>query len=503
MGTASMNCGTDAYGNALTTPLETQEGKLQAKYDSLLKGHPDGIFEITVTGRITSANPACERITGHSSDSLKTMDLTDVFNRMEWHRHPSANMYADDCVYGEGLITHSSGHSVYVQLKRVPIELDNRVIGSHVIARDTTDEQLTKHELEYTKEQIKTIFDTLDVALWAQIWPSKTVIQVSPGSEKIWGIPVERILRDPSSCYENIHPDDVESVREQMNRVHDGIQFIDDYRVIHPNGEVRWIHDRVIPIRGSDGDLKRLIGLAVDITEQKRAEEERIRTRGMLERSEKLHVLGQLAAGIAHEIRNPLTSLMGFVQLIQSGRAGMDDYFDIMASELQRMNTIVGEFLVLSKPHSESMRIHDLKHIIETTLAFLKGEAIMNNTVIQTNFSILPPIVCDESQMKQVFINIIRNALDAMPTGGTITVQTEQTGSNEVTVCVADEGCGIPEDSIAMIGEPFFTTKEDGTGLGMMVTQQIVRSHGGRIEIRSRVDKGTTVSIVLPVSSSS
>ncbi|TBL70077.1 ATP-binding protein [Paenibacillus thalictri] len=231
-----------------------------------------------------------------------------------------------------------------------------------------------------------------------------------------------------------------------------------------------------------------------DITDNKQAEE-------MLIKSEKLSIVGQLAAGVAHEIRNPLTSLRGFVQLLESKMSGYKAYFDIMLDELDRINLIVSEFLVIAKPQSVSFQPKPIGPILQNTVALLNSQAIMNNVLISTKITAgLPPILCDENQIKQVFINILNNSIDSMPEGGNIILEVKNYDERHIVIRCIDQGCGIPEERIPRLGEPFYTTKEKGTGLGLMVSFKIIENHQGHMHIESEVNKGTVVNIVFPIS---
>ncbi|WP_372813198.1 ATP-binding protein [Paenibacillus sp.] len=233
-----------------------------------------------------------------------------------------------------------------------------------------------------------------------------------------------------------------------------------------------------------------------DISERKRAEE-------MLIRSEKLSIVGQLAAGVAHEIRNPLTSLKGFVQLMQSRVAGFDNYFNIMMEELERINFIVSEFLVIAKPQSVKFQPKDAAVILHNTILLIGSQAIIHNVNIVTETDHDVPLInCDENQIKQVFINILNNSVESMEEGGEIRIQFKKQEDGYVLMRFTDQGCGIPEDRIPRLGEPFYTTKEKGTGLGLMVTFKIIESHGGKMKIFSEVGKGTTVEIYMPAADS-
>jgi two-component system, sporulation sensor kinase A len=476
--------------NRFIDTLSPEEIKL--RYESLLVNNSDGILECNILGEIISVNPACERLLGFTANELTDTMLDDLVVSGGEHN------LSRDGYTGDSLWKHKSGEFIHVKQKNVPIVVNGRVVGVHTIIQDVTEEQMIRDDLLNAKEQLQTIFDTLDVSLWSQEFPSGKVTYMSPSSEKIWSVPLETLVTDTSAWLQLVHPSDVDWVCEKLNEVRRGTPFIYDYRLIHPDGEIHWVHDRVIPIVRDDGILTRVIGIAVDITPLKTAEEDRLKTNQLLQRSEALSTLGQLAAGIAHEIRNPLTSLIGFMQLVQPMIP--NEYSTIMISELKRISSIVSEFLMLAKPQQVQNQPHDLKRIIKHTVAFFKGQTNLNNVSIVSKFQPgLCSILCKESQIKQVLINLLKNAIEAMPSGGRIELKLKMTRDHEVLVNISDEGSGIPDDVIRRLGEPFFTTKQDGTGLGLLITQQIIASHGGRMLVQSRVNQGTTVSVILPM----
>lgn len=246
------------------------------------------------------------------------------------------------------------------------------------------------------------------------------------------------------------------------------------------------------PIYNEIGDVTGFIHISRDMTEHIRMEE-------LLRRSEKLTTVGQLAAGVAHEIRNPLTTLRGFLQMQQKSQSVNQLHTDIMLSELDRINLIVSEFLILSKPQAVHFQVRDVRFSIGDVLSFLDSEAHLHDIEFKVHFSPCPILVhCEENQLKQVFINVIKNAMEAMPRGGIIQVSLDGDSDEYAIIQISDEGIGITKENLQKIGEPFYTNKEKGTGLGVMVSQRIIESHKGTMDITSEVGKGTTVTVTLP-----
>lgn len=246
------------------------------------------------------------------------------------------------------------------------------------------------------------------------------------------------------------------------------------------------------PIIDESGKQSAWASITRDITNSKRMEE-------LLRRSEKLTMVGQLAAGVAHEIRNPLTTLRGFIQLQERTGTVNPAHTSMMLSELDRINLIVSEFLVLSKPQAVQFQVRDMRQILSEVLSLLDSQAHMHGVSFQIDYEEdLPFVCCEENQMKQVFINVIKNAIEAMPNGGLIDFSIGLLNPNRVQVQIRDYGIGIPEENLSKIGDPFFTNKEKGTGLGLMVTQRIIYNHKGTFDIQSKENEGTIVTISLP-----
>ncbi|NRF92432.1 PAS domain S-box protein [Paenibacillus frigoriresistens] len=226
-----------------------------------------------------------------------------------------------------------------------------------------------------------------------------------------------------------------------------------------------------------------------DLTERKKSEEAIIG-------SEKLSLIGQLAAGIAHDIRNPLTSLQGFVQLLKAKNA---DYVDIMMEELEHINYVVNEFMTLAKPHLNDYMESKAQELVQSVVGFLQPHAHLFNVQIQMDMDQdFPAIYCIPDQIKQVLITVLKNAIESMTSGGLIQISFRDRLNQGLVICVEDQGVGISDDRLSQLGEPFFTTKANGTGLGLMVCKRIIEGHGGKLSIQSIINHGTTVEIELP-----
>jgi two-component system, sporulation sensor kinase E len=293
-----------------------------------------------------------------------------------------------------------------------------------------------------------------------------------------------------------IPPGTEEQMREQHAQLIEGMSITSNETTwMKKDGSRVEVSVSTAPVRDEAGEITALISVSRDITSRNRMEE-------LLRRSEKLTTVGQLAAGVAHEIRNPLTTLRGFLQLQQETNKLNHRHLDLMLSELDRINLIVGEFLILAKPQAVHFQERDIRFILGDVISLLDSQAHLHGVEFVLNASSDSAMVhCEENQLKQVFINLLKNGMEAMPDGGNIRIKLNHDEENSrVRIEIKDEGTGIPEELMPKLGEPFFTSKESGTGLGLMVSQRIIQSHKGMMDIKSVMNKGTTVIIDLPAS---
>ncbi|XID92107.1 ATP-binding protein [Paenibacillaceae bacterium WGS1546] len=249
-----------------------------------------------------------------------------------------------------------------------------------------------------------------------------------------------------------------------------------------------------------DGQHKGAFVLFRDISHRAALEEQ-------VRRSDRLKTIGQIAAGTAHEIRNPLTAIKGFMQLLDRSLAERDmgkerEFVNIVLSELERVNDLVSEFLLLSKPKELKMSSMRIGTVLQEILPMIRNEALLHNvSVLYHPTQGIAPILADKELLKQVFLNLGKNAIEAMDGGGTLIIRewAEPFETGKIAVEFRDTGPGIPADALDKVFDPFFTTKPQGTGLGLSVCQRIVHDLGGSIEVSS--DKnGTQFTVWVPCS---
>jgi two-component system sensor histidine kinase HydH len=269
----------------------------------------------------------------------------------------------------------------------------------------------------------------------------------------------------------------------------------DEIELQDEGGMKKSLHLASKSVYGRDGSFAGAVMLIRDLTELKTLEKE-------LQRSERMAALGKMAAGVAHELRNPLSSIKGLALLLNSMVSGSDkglEASEMLVREVERLNRSIGELLDYAKPESLDLEVASIVPLLEKVKSLIEIDARAYGVDIELDISPeLPPVRLDRDKMNQLFLNLFLNAIQAMPEGGRLVVRT---GSDNMHlfIDVQDNGVGIRQDHLAKIMDPYFTTKSDGTGLGLSMSNKIVEEHGGRLEVTSREGEFTNVRVVLPV----
>ena len=275
-----------------------------------------------------------------------------------------------------------------------------------------------------------------------------------------------------------------------------------DMEVFYPVN--RFLNFYVTPLR-VDSEGRDLLGYAVilrDITESRKSTEETIHT-------ERLNALTLLAAGVAHELGNPLNSLHIHLQLMErrlrkvpdSQRKELTKIVDVAKEEIARLDAIIRQFLGAIRPTQLDCRLENLNQLVQESIRFLEAEIADRNIIVESELrSDIPLLELDRTQMKQVFFNVIKNAFQAMKSGGVLRVRTD-VDDRFASVTFTDTGGGIPEEEMSKIFEPYFTTKAGGSGLGLLIVRRIIREHGGEMELLNSPGTGLSLTMKLPLTS--
>lgn len=493
----------------------------EERYKSLFKNNHSVMLLIDPkTADIVDANPAAVSFYGWSYETLTCMKITDintlteqqVFGEMEKAKTEQRKLFYFQHRLADGKIRD-------VEVYSGPIKVHGRELLYSII-HDTTASRKAEAALKESEEQFRYISEQSLLAI--QIIQDDVFKYLNQASANISGYSIEEMMGwGPEEFAKLIHPDDrkfvMNQVRKKQKSEKDVVPHY-QFRIITKSGETRWleVYSRTIRYKGKFADLATLI----DITERKRAEEEKAALEAQLLHTQKMESIGTLSGGIAHDFNNLLSIILGNTEM------AMDDVPEwhparLNLNEIQtaslRARDVVRQLLSFGRKTDPKQRPVKLVQIVEDELKFLRS-SIPTSIEIRQNIQIDTDdtIFADSSQINQVIINLFTNAAHAMEdTGGVITIGIEKiyldqisapfypdlSPGNYVKLTVSDTGTGIDPEIADRIFDPYFTTREigKGTGIGLSVVHGIVKSHNGAISVDSEVGKGTTFSILFPV----
>ncbi|MFJ8452451.1 PAS domain S-box protein [Bacillus paramycoides] len=480
------------------------------RLESFINHNVDAITIFDLDGHMLQANKAYERIFGWSEkESIgKKLPCVPEFlidQTLEYINHiKNTNMKGPIITCLETVRQKKDKTLIDVSLTISPIlDFRGNVIALSGICRDISERKQAERELHQLHQQlsdsemkyralIEQATDAVYVVELNEDQSPTRFIEVNPVACERFGYSREELL---SMVFPSNVPPDSPMVQRIIEKIREGqTAFTLQDEFVFPKGKTLTIEFsvRVFNLNGK----KVFLSISRDITE-------RLKTEELLRKSEKLAVVGQLSTAIAHEIKNPLTAMKGFIQLLKSmENKNTEHYLDIVLSEIERIDSITNEFMTLAKPEALEIKTNDLNVLMKQIVMLLEPQATMNCIQIKTEFtSDTSFILCECNQLKQAFINILKNAIEATSMGGEILIQIEYVpDQNHVNIRFTDYGSGIEQERIPYLGEPFYSIKENGIGLGLMICYKIIEKHQGKILIESEVGKGTTVNINLPIS---
>jgi PAS domain S-box-containing protein len=403
---------------------------------------------------------------------------------------------------------------VRVALDRGCIQRDEqgRLLRMAGVITDITAEREATAALRASEERFREMTTAIDHFFWVTNPEGTKAFYVSPAYEKIWGRSVESVYRDATSVVDGIHEDDRERVKARLHLKGEGT-YDETYRIRRPDGTIAWIRSRAFPIRDAGGKVVRLAGIAMDITAQRRLEQQ-------LAQAQRLESIGRLAGGIAHDFNNLLTVILGSVDLQlldEPPNEALRADLNAIKEAGERAVTLTSQLLSFARRQPVAPAQLDLAQVARQTEQLLRrviGEHVELHTVFEPGPCI---VVADRAQLEQVLVNLVLNARDAMPHGGRLGIETRNVsigmpGSDPawrraelepgeyVALAVSDTGIGISSDVLPHLFEPFFTTKPTGhgTGLGLATCYGIVQQAGGVILVDTQIGAGTTFTLLLP-----
>jgi PAS domain S-box-containing protein len=314
--------------------------------------------------------------------------------------------------------------------------------------------------------------------------------------------------------FQRIHPDDQARVREKLESARrEKTEVEQDYRIVHPDGAIRDIHVIGHPVLSPSGDLAEFVGTVIDVTERKRAEEERERLRQAhadLARVNRVTTMGELTASLAHEVNQPIaaavTNANTCVRWLTRDPPDLEEAREAamrIVKDGTRAADIISRIRLLFKKGTPQWELVDVDETIREMIVLLRGEATRYKILVRTELAMdLPEVMGDRIQLQQVMMNLIMNSIDAMKEVDGIrevAIQSQRGEDGHLLVSVSDTGVGLPAQEASQIFNAFFTTKHDGTGMGLSISRSIVELHGGRLWAAGNTPHGATFHFTLPI----
>ncbi|MGY2613524.1 ATP-binding protein [Bacillus pretiosus] len=475
---------TKIFQSKNSTLLSRKEEELH----TILQNMPVMVDALDYNGDFVLWNRECEIVTGYTAEEIignphalqllypdhdyrhqiQTKFLTCGKNFRDWEMH----------------LTCKNGETKTIMWSNISEQFPVKGYSYWAVGVDITHLKAIEEQLKQQTSELELIFKALpDLCFLTK--DDGTIIDYKAGSPTKFYVPAEAFMG--KKFFEVLPSPVAQQFQEAILQVKEKATNVIVEYPLTINDSVNFFEARCLPLLHD-----KIMIIVRDITERKKTEE-------LLNKSDTLAAIGQLAAGVAHEVRNPLTVIKGFIQLFQINKEDQEKYFDLMLSEIERIEAILQEFLSIAKTDEINTEQRNIYQIYNNVVSLMNTKAIMTNIQVELYADTKDiSIECSENQLKQVFINILQNSIEAMPDGGKITIHIKEINDEGVIIHVIDEGIGIPEDRIKRLGEPFYSTKEKGTGIGLMLSYKIIESHQGNISIMSEVGVGTTVTIYLP-----
>jgi PAS domain S-box-containing protein len=480
----------------------TASRKNEARFTELFETLQEGIYIVTPDDRILDANPALVRMLGYNSkEDFLSRTLADVLPDTEQRRQLRHEVNSQPMLQGRELtLVRKDGSQITCLNTAAPVrDISGKVIRYHGALMDITERREMERRLYQQQEFARRLIDSFPDLIHVLDAEGHFTF-TSPRVKNVLGYEPEEYGSEQLG--NRAHVEDRGALHALFSEVVGGRKTFDslEIRVRHKNGEWRRIRCHFSPMFSETGKIDGVIISGRDVTELKRLEEQLIQ-------AEKLAAMGQMLAGVAHELNNPLTAILGVTELLRE-RAGFDEasrrQLELTHRQARRAARIVQNLLEFSRPAAPQKKPLDVNSLIERTLQLHEHSLRRNNIVPEFHLQPgLQPVVGDGNQLIQVFLNLITNAEHAIREvrdSGRIQIRLGQIGGH-VTITVQDDGIGIQPENLPRLFDPFYTTKRPGggTGLGLSICMSIVREHGGSIDVETLPAGGSAFTVFLPV----
>src|SRR5580704_6006397 len=493
--------GDQVHGVTILARDITASRKNEARFTDLFESLQEGIYIVTPDDRLLDANPALVRMLGYDSkDELLSLSLADILPDEKQRRLLRQEVDTQPMLQGREITLTRKDGSPIICLNTAAVVRDTtgRVVRYHGALMDITERREMERRLYQQQEFARRLVDSFPDLIFV-LDAAGHYTFTSPRVKEILGYEAEDY--DSQELGERTHVEDRPGLQALFAEMFDGRQSFAslEIRVRHKMGEWRRIRCHFSPLCDETGKIDGVIISGRDVTDLKRLEEQLIQ-------AEKLAAMGQMLAGVAHELNNPLTAILGVTELLRE-REGFDDstkrQLDLTHRQARRAARIVQNLLEFSRPASPQKKPVDLNSIIDRTLQLHEHSLRRNNVEVDFRPQLdFPGAIADANQLIQVFLNLVTNAEQAIREvrdSGRIQIRLARVGSR-ISIAFQDDGVGIRPESVQRLFDPFYTTKRPGggTGLGLSICLSIIREHGGTIEADRLPAGGSAFTVYLP-----
>ena len=497
-------------------PATDTAGEPCRSYRSLFENAVEGMYRTTLDGRYLDVNPALARMHG--------CETPEAF--IGHFRNASVHTYVDpasreelirqmrdqgDVRSLESEAYRRNGTRFWISVTGHPLwDDEGQPVGYECFVVDITERKQAESNLRLSEERFRQMAESIQEVFWLIDPDEQRIVYVSPSYERLWGRTCESLNHDPKSFLDAIHPDDRERVRFALAKQGLG-EYQEEYRIVRPDGSVRWIWERAFPIWDSGFRVSRIAGVAADITERKQLEQQ-------VRQSVKMKAIGQLTGGMAHDFNNLLAVILANLELLEETELTDDqkrDFIDPCVRSARRGAELTHRLLAFARGQPLAPQVTEVNALL-TGMTDLLRRTLGENIAIRTEWDAnLGKISIDPGELESAVLNLAINARDAMPDGGNLIIETlnaeldrdyaerndEVQPGSYVMLAISDTGIGMPPEILDHVFEPFFTTKNvgHGSGLGLSMVYGFVKQSGGHIKVYSEPGIGSTIKIYLPI----
>jgi PAS domain S-box-containing protein len=480
----------------------------EEKYRTLFERVRHGLFISTKEGKFLDCNQALLDMLGYENkgEFLKIDIARDLYvnpkDRRRFRKLIEREGFVKDF---EVDFKKKNGETITILLTATVLrDPDGEVVGYEGLNIDISERNKMERELREANEFLSNLIESsVDGIIVTDM--KGNILIFNTGSERILGYQSEEVI-GKMNIREIYAPGVAREVMQKMRSPgYGGMGKLNSFRIGHRNKWGEWIHGDLSAslIYDDQGNEIGSIGIFKDLRERLKMEEKLRETQQLLLQSEKLAAMGRLTSQIAHELNNPIYGIMNTLELLKTEiptESKRRKILEMSLSETQRLSELLRNMLSSSRPEEEVRRPIDVNELLEGIVLFIDKQMREVNIDVETRFEReIPRVMGSTNQLRQVFLNLIRNAKEAMPQGGILSLETVRQ-DERVVVHIKDTGIGIPEEIRNKIFEAFFTTKHEvkGVGLGLSVCYGIIRDHGGEIRVQSEEGRGSTFSVILP-----